>query len=359
MSEIDRKKEEKENQIFSSVFKYCENHDVNIRTKNIVKYLNGSVVERTKNDRPDIIRICQKAGKEYIVGIEIFSVDKDSKKKSNKFYSESKKNKAKLNETYNLGHKQYIETGNVEDKICEDFLNDTAKFTIGQINSGYNNFIASFQYHFKKHADSIPEYRQNLINLSCNENIELAFIIDIEFSGYDLFCNYGKKMTKITNNSMPFFAKIVSIINEHENAKLLDYIVFYIHNPLYSTEQVIAVRAKNLKNNLKNQNIIIYDYIGENLVQIDERSIDLTKDSNFYLSYNFKKLKEDDMQKKVFPLYEKALKYQKDNKPFVASRMIQHLLYVYPYAKTIEEAYQLSDEFVKKYSVDENKDDKT
>lgn len=300
-----------------------------------------------------------KNGKIFTVGIEIFSVDHNSIKKRGKYRSKSRETKAKLSEIYEQGHHQLIETGDVSHELCEDLLKNAVELAKGNLNCEYSMFIEAFRYHFENHAKNSQQYRDNLTAISENDNIELAFLIDIETYFHDIFLNDGDTVVQVDSGLMPMFSEVVSIINSNANKKLIDYIVFYLHNPQGSKFKVIAVRTGNLKENLSNQNVIIYDYLGEQMVKIDECSIDKCLEGEFNLNYSFIKCSYLDIQKNIMPLYEKTLKYKKNRKPFVTSRMFQHLLYVYPYAKTIEEAHQLSDEFIKKYPIEENKYDQT
>ncbi len=360
MSDSDRKKEQQEYKIFQSACDCCLNNNhnnINTRTISIMKYLNGKSIFRKKNDRPDIINICQKKGTLFTVGIEIFSVDHNSIKKRGKYRSKSRETKAKLSDIYEQGHHQLIETGDISNELREEFIRNTIELAKGNLNCEYSMFIETFRYHFENHAENSQQYRDNLTAISENGNIELAFLIDIETYFHDIFLNDGDTVVQVDSGLMPMFSEVVSIINSNANKKLIDYIVFYLHNPQGSKFKVIAVRTGNLKKNLSNQNVIIYDYLGEQTVKIEECTANHSSENNFDLDFRFTECSDLDIQRCVLPLYEKALKYKKNRKPFVTSRMVQHLLYIYPYAKTIEEAHKLSDEFIKKYPVKEIKDD--
>lgn len=347
MSAIDEKKREKEAELFELACQLSEENNINPRTKSIMKYLNGiRDTSREKSDRPDIINWCKKAGTNYIVGIEVFRVDQNSRKKRGKIRSESCENKAKLDKTRSLAQSQYEHTGKLSNEMINVLLKDNVEYAKGHINSDYDSFIGAFREHFNSHSQNIPYYIKTLQNIGDSAKVELAFLIEIEYCANDLFSNHNGIVKSLNECLMPFYKEIVSIVNSAENKELLDYIVFLIRNPQNTEQQVIAVRSKNFKKNLLNQDIVIYEYVGENLAKIQQYSVD--EERKIKITPN--DVSNMEIEEIVYPLYEKARNHLKKGIPFVTSRMVQHLLYVLPYAQTKEEAHCLSRKFSEKYT---------
>ena len=81
MSDLEINKQKKEYNTFLSACEFCKNNNVNIRTLSLMNYLNGIRVDRSKNDRPDIINRCSRGKTETVVWIEMFFVDQNSRLK--------------------------------------------------------------------------------------------------------------------------------------------------------------------------------------------------------------------------------------------------------------------------------------
>ena len=356
MSDNDEKKEKHEYDTFIEACLLSEkDSSTHIRTKSILKYLNGVPIIREKNDRPDLITRCVKSDKESYVGIEIFAVDQNSRRKGKKYHSEGKKNKAKVDEIYSEGHEQYVEEQTVSKELCAEMSEKAFELVKGHFNSDYSDFIKAFRYHFNHHAQSVPEYRQNIQCVTGSDNIELAFFIEIEASTTNLFLNPGQNGNVEKADSIPFYREMLSIITSSESIKLLDYIVFFIHDPFWKKSKVVAVRTGNIKKNLKNQGIMIYDYIGERLSKIGNFSV-----SDEQITWKFEIVPDDEARKMLFSLYKKALSYKRNSKPFAATRAVQLLLYALPGTKSQDEAERKIREFSSMYpSNKENPDDQT
>lgn len=352
MSNSDKKKENREYEMFQSACNYCLNNNTNIRTKSIMKYLNGTPIIRKRNDRPDIINECTKGNKKSIVGIELFCVDQNSKTKRGSLRSKSRESEKIISNIYDKGHKELIETGVVSDDNCKSLLKNTSEYAQDSLNSEYEMLISAFKYNFENHAKNCKIYRENLKGLSEGKEIKLAFFIEIETYFHSIFLNCNNSIKQYQSPLMPMFSEIISIINSNENKSLIDYIVFYLHNRPKSEMQVIAIRTGNIRKNLENQGITIFEYAGEQLVKTVDGNIEKDEKGDFQLNYGFIDLTSEKIKKYVMPVYQKALDYQKKKIPFVTSRMVQHLLYVLPYAKTKEDRLKRSIEFDMKFPIE-------
>lgn len=352
MSNSDKKKEDKEYEMFQSACNYCLNNNTNDRTRSIMKYLNGNPLKREKNDRPDIINECTKENKNYIVGIEMFCVDQNSKFKRGSLCSKSRESEAIISKIYDKGHKELVETGNVSDEQCSLLLKNTVEYAQDSLNSEYEMLISAFKYNFENHAKKCELYRENLKALSKGKEIELAFFIEIETYFHDLFLNCNNSIIQYQSSLMPMFSEIISIINSNANKSLIDYIVFYLHNRPKSEIQVIAIRTGNIRKNLENQGITIFKYAGEQLLKTGDCNIEKDEKGDYRLEYDLTNPINAEFIKYIMPVYQKALDYQTKRIPFVTSRIVQYLLYVWSYAKTKEDIYIRSTRFLMKFPIE-------
>lgn len=332
MSENDKKKEQQESAAFLEAYSISQaDAHTHIITKKIMEHLYGNPVIRKKNDSPDLIFEKIDEFDRHYIGIEIFAVDQDSIKKGKSYRSESKENKAKLDRIHSEIRRQIDETGIISKEVEDKNLAATFDYAKGHVNSGYKIFIDAFRFHFGKHAQNISKYRSNVDAVANGCKTELAFFIEIEAETNDWFANpiNNEPIEKVT--TMPFFAEMISIIDSFETVKLLDYIVFYIHDPFKKRKQVVAIKANDSTHQLEEQNITIYHYVGEQ---------DFSAKISGSVTNMIVNTKEDSsIEEDVFPLYFKAVQMKKDNLPFVTSREIQHLLYIYPYAQDKNEFY--------------------
>lgn len=351
MSDADVLKQEKEYNTFLEACEYCETNNVNIRTLNIMRFLNGIPISRPKNDRPDIICNCNKGKKEYIVGIEIFLVDQNSKYKKGKLRSPSQESKAIINKIYDKGHNEIIQNGQSSKETKESLLSSVVDSISNRYNSSYDDLIMSFKYNFDKHADNVQEYRKNVMAYANEKEIKLAFFIEIESHFFNLFLN-DTKVIEYKSSIMPFFRDIINIINSNPNNKYIDYYVFYLTSYDKAEKKVVAIRSGNIRKNIESQNIIVYEYVGESFTQIITSETKYREEENgdYSVKLNFKN--PAIYQEELSSLYQKALILKKKRIPFVATRIVQSFLFS-ANAKTIEEQQQLRKEFVSKYPIEE------
>ncbi len=317
MSEIDKRKEEKEYQTFLDACNYCSNNNVNIVTKNLMIFLNGEKVERKKQDRPDIITRCKRGKKEIIVGIEAFYVDQNSGLKSGKYKSKSKESWSKINGIYEKGHNQLNTDGKVSDENNMQLLQKVGEFSRDRLNSSVDDLINAFKHHFDHHADQAEQYKNAIKEYSNGEKIELAFFIEIETCFHNLFVFHNNKIIRYESMLMPFFSEIISIIENHPNKEYIDYIVFYLKANNPDEEKVVAIRAGQIRKNLEKQGIIIFKKMIDRSVKIkiEPDGVEKVDNKGFSLTYEI----QIDKSRK-FEIEQKIYNFVKRNIPFIMSQ---------------------------------------
>ncbi|SDA30316.1 hypothetical protein SAMN02910447_03168 [Ruminococcus sp. YE71] len=351
MSDADVLKQEKEYNTFLEACEYCETNNVNIRTLNIMRFLNGIPISRQKNDRPDIICNCNKGKKEYIVGIEMFLVDQNSKNKKGKLRSPSQESKAIINKIYDKGHDEIIQNGQSSKETKESLLSNVVNSISNRYNSSYDDLIAAFKYNFDKHAENVQEYRKNVMAYANGKEIKIAFFIEVESHFFNLFLN-DRRVVEYKSYIMPFFRDIINIINSNPNNKYIDYYVFYLTSYDKIEKKVVAIRSGNIRKNIESQNIIVYEYVGESFTQIITSETKYKEEENGDYSVKLNFTNPAIFQEELSSLCQKALILKKKRIPFVTTRIVQSFLYS-ANAKTMEEQQRLREEFVSKYPVEE------
>ena len=354
MSASDKAKEEREYNEFISACDYCSSHQVHITSKRIMDYLNGDRVIRVKNDRPDIITKCKWGNSESVVGIEVFYVDQNSKKKSGKYRSKTKESRAIIKGIYERGHSEHLNGEEISDKNKQDLLQKAVETAQDRLNSEYESLICSFKYHFDDHAGKAQAYREEIDRYANGKKIELAFFIEIETFFHDLFLNYNNQTIQYNSRLMPFFSDIVNIIEANPNKRYIDYIVFDLRSRNPDELNVVAIRTGNIKQNLIKQGIKIFEFIGEHILKIIPSTTKIENDEkgDYVVRFRFTPYSQE-YSDEVIRMVCKAQLLKKRNIPFVASRTVQAVLYA-SNAKTIKEGKKLQQEFINKYPFKEN-----
>ena len=299
-----------------------------------------------------LINKCTKGKNERFVGIELFYVDQNSKKSKECYKSNTLESRSHLEDIYNAGHEQYEKTGNVSPELCEKLLKEGYKLAQNGLSSQYQTLLSAFEHHFTHHASRAKLYRDNIKRIAESKEIELAFFIEIETYFHDLFLNERNRIIQYKSKIMPFFSDIVSIINSDENKKYIDYIVFDLKSKHPDERKIIAIRTGNIKKNLKNQDVTIYEYVGENALITNPRDNDYERNENgdYRVSFLVKDTDQDgDSLKRAF---NSALRCKKGNIPFVTSRRVQAQLYISK-AKSYKEMVALEENFKNRFPTKE------
>lgn len=300
------------------------------KTGEIMQYLNGEIIARGKNDRPDIICRCEKGKKNpqtVYVGIEHFLVDQVSIQQAKKLVSKDRENREYLNKLRDKAQ-DHISSGNdIPEKIESDFADGV--FNLAQcINeSGYNSLLNAFQVHLQKHLSSVPQYRINVEKLAGESPVEIAFLIEIKCNFDRIFLNNGQNISENKNGLMPMFQGVVDLLAQISTDSV-DYIVLYIRNTIKTNNaDVIAIRTGHIKKHLENQGIPVYPYYSESLdSKIKKNDHIIDDDGNHQIIYQIIHRNVDNIDY-LMPGLKKAYEAKKKGLPFAATRSIQLCLY--------------------------------
>ena len=216
--------------------------------------------------------------------------------------------------------------------------------------------LSSFKYHFDNHAKNAPVYREELDKVANGKKIELAFFIEIETYFHDLFLNYNDQVVQYDSRLMPFFSDFLSIIETNPNKHFIDYIVFDLRSCNPNEVKVVAIRAGNIKQNLRKQGITILEYLGEHALKILSSTTKIENDEkgDYVVRFGFAPYSQE-YSDEVIRMVNKAQLFKRRKIPFVASRTVQAVLYASK-AETLEEGIALRQEFISKYSLEKQKE---
>lgn len=240
----------------------------NNSTGHILKFLNGEIIQRSKNDCPDIAKWCfrGKSKEKILVGIEHFEIDQFSKKKKDGYTSIGREISNIQSKIFEKGHEELINSGDVSNYNKEKLLDSISDLVKETVISSYNTFIEAFRYHLTHHVKKYDIYVKNLKNISSDCKIELALFLDIRTAFQSYFYYDGIDYRKNKNGLSPVFEDIVVELEKIDQKKF-KYIVLMMSNntPLSNAIEVIALRTGNIRLQLKNQHIDIFNYFGEDM----------------------------------------------------------------------------------------------
>lgn len=241
------------------------------QTKRIIKRISGKDFERDYEERPDFVKYCppnNKGEKGTLIGIEHFRVDHFVlKKQDGKVASTGATILPNIYKTYTKWRDEVLESNTIPKGAIESIMDNVVQQLKLKSEATYKNFIASFQYSLCKHTDCIDTYCENLEKMSKGKyKIEIGFLIEIHSDFSNLFIDDKKGTRRKTNGHMPMFADVVRILEEKFDNRKVDFIVFCIGDVSYYKEiEIIAVNTKDIRKQLEQHNIRIYEYIGEDI----------------------------------------------------------------------------------------------
>ena len=266
MSVNDQKKEKAESECLQRAINLgIEQKD---KTGEILRYLNGEPINRTKEDSPDLVRLCIKGKKNpspVIVGIEHFQVHKMSKKKGKKIVSTGLELENRLWKTYEQGHKELTEIGEPSDESADKLMQNITKYSEELFTRDYHSFISAFHFHLSHHLSQAKRYRENLASLAGDRKIEIALLVEIKTYFPDLLLCDGIHSPQKKSRLLPICTEIVDELSKIDKT-VVDYVILYFKgDPLINyqkcPESVVAVKTGNITKHLMAQHIPVYQYI--------------------------------------------------------------------------------------------------
>lgn len=236
------------------------------RTRRIIQNLEGELIEREEDERPDfILKVKQnsKHDKGKIIGIEHFIVDQYAfQNKKGEMESASKRGVGRVNKI----REKY---GNLEeaseqqmDAAFADFVKVVCENCEFSLLSGYHSLIDSFEYAIKVHLEKVPEYWKTIeaCSLKNKENCSLGFFIEVLSDCSSLFLVADDKVNQCQKGQLPFFIEIAERL-QTLYAKGVQYVIIAMREPL--TEKlvdVVVLSTKDIQTEFRKQKIKTYYY---------------------------------------------------------------------------------------------------
>lgn len=300
------------------------------KTEEILRYLDGEILNRDKNDRPDIICKCQKGkhgNKTVYVGIEHFLVDQVSVKQSKKIVSKYQEDRRHVQNIFNNAHEVLSSGGEVSKETEDELVDKTFDLAKNVTESTYESFLTAFQYHLHKHCLSAESYRKNVAELSDGVPIEIAFLIEIRTNFPRLFFNSDRGVVENKNGFMPMSQDIVNLLSEIPT-NTVDYVVLLLENTMKKdVADVVAIRTGNIEKHLQRQGILTYKYFGDRLdpqIKKGIHTVDDTGTHRVHYDFNYRDANALDC---CIEGIMGAHKAKKKGAPFVTTRNIEASLY--------------------------------
>lgn len=242
----------------------------NRRKKEIVDILFSEDIVRTENERPDFLKKCIIDGEEVIVGVEHFSVDQFSKLTRKKNSSTSKLQGSSfsmsksISETFN-NYQNAVWTDEKYRSAAEDLANIIANEYTNKENFTYQIFIDTFRSHLLTHLEKYEDYLRNIESVNHeNLKVKMCYLIDfiIDFDSY--FFVRNKKLRPCDDYFIPLFEEFVAELEKLYNCGV-EYVILSFSNLLKNKAKVIPLETKNIREQLKKYNILIYYYVGQDM----------------------------------------------------------------------------------------------
>lgn len=231
-------------------------------SKRIGELIAGEEIQREERERPDFLRIykpSQKGNQKIIVGIEHFCVDHSSIKLNKDRVGSSDIMSDGAFDVLKKKWQPSIEKGNWPEGAIVAMGNHFAKIAKDISYLSYSNYIMSFSYSLEKHIRSIKDYRSLISKYANHYKKKLVFLIEIHSNFYGTTFHNKREVYQ----PLPFFEEIVNIL-ERSDLRYVDYLVFcFVGVSYHRMQKVVAVSAKNIRQQLKKQHIPVYLYAGE------------------------------------------------------------------------------------------------
>lgn len=317
-------------------------------TKRIIKKISGEEFEREGLESPDFVRFYQadKGNKATMIGIEHMRIDQLSlQKRDGKVASKAALNDKNISKIYGKWKDKDLKDQKNFIGSVSDISSCVAERMEIMEHSSYHTFIESFKYTLEKHIEKTDEYLKELRKLSKNRyDTETAFLLEIHSEFKNLFLNDDRGVKKVNKYFSPFFEDVVELL-ESIDSKKVNYIFLYLKNGLGSDGvDVVALRTGNIKKRLKEQGIRIYEYAGNDIAEegfsslnrkitVQSKLGELDKEKPNELSsiykVDFDGLNYEERTNFLLHAFKKAHEFKSKGKNFVASYVIQEMLYVF------------------------------
>lgn len=314
------------------------------KSRKIIDLLNGVDVERIFEERPDFVKkVTDKSGEILIVGIEHFQVDGLSlKNKRGKFAGVNEKTNKDLHSIYDKYRDGIINDNNIEmlDKSMEELtalVSNKLKYSESKT---YRQFICNFKEKLENHLKSLDAYTATLESYNTeNLNKKMVLLIEIRNEFCKMFINDKNGTRLIKNKEVPLFSDVVDLLDTIDSKKV-DYIILCLGGSNENASKIIAIGTENIRQNLKKQNVKVYDYysydafLPEDALSWENLSVvpEITKEAHTYkvnFSYNGNRLSYEIITDLSLYCYYLAYYARYNKKNFVTNSIVQMLLDVY------------------------------
>lgn len=221
MSKIDLAKEKIEVESFKEAIALSKGK--NNETEQILSQLNGEIINRPKNDRPDIIVKCKGArNKEVYIGIEHFLVDQASEKKGTKVVSKGEENYSHLQKIFEEGKMIQDSGQDVPEELKSGLIEDVFKYADSVVNKNYETLLSAFQINLEKHYESAGSYRENIKDIANGAKVKVAFLIEIKSYFNHMFFVEDNKFRENNTQLLPITEDVIDLLGRLSRQKI-DY----------------------------------------------------------------------------------------------------------------------------------------
>jgi hypothetical protein len=228
------------------------------------------------------------------------------------------------------------------DDVSENFTKNVSRIfdliTQNSYMSSYRTFIGNFNSVTDKHLNRVDTYRKRLYTSFPDSEVKIAFLLEVHTEFERLFLNDQSREHENIDGLMPMFEAVVQELEKAESARV-DFIVLFLRSK-NGSRKVIALQAKNIRNDLKKRNIGVYEYTGEDYFLPDfgtthwNTRVDLQSD---FTNRNFRidgelhttQLDKQDRFYLCWNAVARSLWLTHQNKNFCTTTLIQWVLCIY------------------------------
>lgn len=234
-------------------------------SKKIGQLMNGDRITRSRDEEPDFLRKPKHLPRTTtrVVGIEHFRINKLAKENAEgKVISRGEILGNKMQKVFEQGHSEVINGDSLSDKAVASLFNAAAQNIEMQQNANYATYMQSFTYVFKKHLEKVDKYRAKAKKDTAERfDCDIIFLLEIYAPFPELIFRVPEKQ-KTDMYALPIFEDMISWIERNCSPSKVKYIVFVFYKDLLKQNaETVAVSVKNIRSDLKKQNIPIYAYL--------------------------------------------------------------------------------------------------